>query len=84
MPFVIVSAPAIVIAFVMLLTTKEPPRGVCEEAIQAQGGGGADGSPLAVYSERITWAKVRVLMKVPSNWLIVIQVWIVNAIQCEC
>ena len=71
LPFVIVSAPAIVIAVVMLFTTKEPPRGVCEEALIGQQT--ADGS-CPVYSERISWAKVKVLMKVPSNWLIVMQV----------
>lgn len=73
-PFVIISAPAIVVAFVVLFTTEEPPRGVCEDALR-QG----PGDEVAVYSERISWAKVKVLMKVPSNWLIVLQVWFLHS-----
>ncbi|GAX82743.1 hypothetical protein CEUSTIGMA_g10169.t1 [Chlamydomonas eustigma] len=70
LPFVIISVPAIMVACVMQLTTQEPPRGVCEEALQ--GRQGADGEVLT-YNERISWAKVKLLMRVPSNWLIVMQ-----------
>ena len=44
-----------------------PQPGVCEEALQ-------DGAEQVVYSERITWPKMKQLMRVPTNWLIVLQV----------
>ena len=62
------AAPALVLDFIMLLTAREPPRGGCEAELA---GVYADG---ASYSERISWAKVRTLLRAPSNWLIVVQV----------
>ena len=35
-PFIIVAAPAILMAFLMILTVPEPPRGVTEDAIQVR------------------------------------------------
>lgn len=67
LPFVVMAAPAIVLAIVMLLTTDEPPRGAFEEALKDQY---AEGSQ---YSETITWIKARNIFKVPSNWLIILQ-----------
>lgn len=33
-PFVVVAAPSLMVALVMLLTTREPPRGAFEEALR--------------------------------------------------
>lgn len=80
LPFVLVAAPSLLAALLMLLTTREPPRGACEEAMQAHARAAFASSddPLAAsavspYSEKITWTKVRLLLKVPSNWLIFVQ-----------
>ena len=67
-PFTVVAAPALVVAFIMLWTTKDPPRGVCEEALQGQL---ADGGQ--AYSEKVSWAKVKRLLRSPSNWIIILQ-----------
>ena len=37
-PFIIVAAPAVVCAFLMLFTVKEPPRGASEDALQVCSG----------------------------------------------
>ncbi|KAL6755542.1 major facilitator superfamily domain-containing protein [Haematococcus lacustris] len=66
-PFMVVAVPAVVVACIMLLTTQEPPRGAFEEALQ---GVYAEGE---AYKDTITWAKVRVLLRLPTNWLIILQ-----------
>ncbi|KAG1658249.1 hypothetical protein FOA52_008509 [Chlamydomonas sp. UWO 241] len=69
LPFVVVNAITVPVAFAMVATTKEPPRGCCEETFQKSWATG-DG---VAYSERISWAKIRTLLKVPSNWCIILQ-----------
>lgn len=51
----------------LFLLSLNPQLGVCEEALQ-------DVADQVVYSERITWPKMKQLMRVPTNWLIVLQV----------
>ncbi|KAG2447464.1 hypothetical protein HYH02_007785 [Chlamydomonas schloesseri] len=66
-PFVVVAAPSLVVALVMQLTTTEPPRGAFEEALQERY---AEGSS---YEGSISWAKVRTLLRCPSNALVIAQ-----------
>jgi hypothetical protein len=44
------------------------PAGAFEEALR---GAYAEGD---VYKETITWPKIKVLLRIPSNWLIIFQV----------
>ena len=69
-PFVVVAVPAICLALLMVLTTEEPTRGGTEAALK-QKWADTDGS--FVYSERITWAKVRRLVRIPTNVLLIAQ-----------
>ncbi|GLI68460.1 hypothetical protein VaNZ11_012882, partial [Volvox africanus] len=65
-PFMVVAAPSLAVALVMLLTTVEPPRGAFEEALReryAEGMGSYEGS--------ISWPKVAVLLRCPSNVLVI-------------
>ncbi|GIL90022.1 hypothetical protein Vretimale_18101 [Volvox reticuliferus] len=65
-PFVVVAAPSLGVALMMLLTTVEPPRGAFEEALReryAEGMGSYEGS--------ISWSKVVVLLRCPSNVLVI-------------
>lgn len=64
----VVAVPALVLAVVMLFTCPEPPHGAFEEALRGQY---AEGH---TYSETITWPKVKRLMVIPSNMLIISQV----------
>lgn len=66
-PFVVVALPATAVAVLMLLTTEEPQRGVMEAALQE---GRADDFE---YTERITAAKVRLLVRIPTNVLVIAQ-----------
>ncbi|KAG2422826.1 hypothetical protein HXX76_015768 [Chlamydomonas incerta] len=66
-PFVVVAAPSLAVALVMQLTTTEPPRGAFEEALQERY---AEGAP---YEGSISWAKLRILLRCPSNALVIAQ-----------
>eukprot|EP00879_Flechtneria_rotunda_P006260 GHRR01006579.1.p1 GENE.GHRR01006579.1~~GHRR01006579.1.p1 ORF type:complete len:583 (+),score=156.80 GHRR01006579.1:972-2720(+) len=66
-PFVVLAAPTLLLAIVLLFTAQEPPRGAFEEALSGQLAAGAE------YSETITWHKLRLLLAIPSNWLIILQ-----------
>jgi predicted MFS family arabinose efflux permease len=68
-PFVIVAVPAVLAATLMMFTTEEPPRGVTEAAVKKQLKETHD----YVYSERITWAKVGKLIRIPTNVLLILQ-----------
>ena len=68
-PFVIVAFPAIALATLMLLTTEEPIRGSTEAALQQQW----DSDAAFEYSERISWAKVGRLVRIPTNILVISQ-----------
>lgn len=80
LPFVLVSIPALLVALLMLFTVDEPPRGGFEEALREVYVAKAPGqqqpsSPTALaYKETITWAKVKVLLTIRSNWLCIAQV----------
>lgn len=77
LPFVLVSIPALLVALLMLFTVDEPPRGGFEEALRevyATKGSGQQPSTALAYKETITWAKVRTLLTIRSNWLCVAQV----------
>eukprot|EP00200_Dunaliella_tertiolecta_P009723 CAMPEP_0202386432 /NCGR_PEP_ID=MMETSP1127-20130417/66398_1 /ASSEMBLY_ACC=CAM_ASM_000462 /TAXON_ID=3047 /ORGANISM="Dunaliella tertiolecta, Strain CCMP1320" /LENGTH=241 /DNA_ID=CAMNT_0048986981 /DNA_START=220 /DNA_END=942 /DNA_ORIENTATION=+ len=66
-PFLVVSAPTMVVALLMLLTTEDPPRGASEAALHSlHKEGGA-------YQEVVGWSKVRQLLRSPSNILIIAQ-----------
>ncbi|MEW5311908.1 MAG: hypothetical protein WDW38_003584 [Sanguina aurantia] len=85
LPFVLVSIPALLVALLMLFTVEEPPRGGFEEALREvyvakaprrQQQQQQPPSPAApAYRETITWAKVKVLLTIRSNWLCIAQVW---------
>ena len=64
----VVSAPSLLLALLMLLTAEEPPRGGFEEALRETYAEGY------AYTETITWSGLKVLLKVPSNWLSILQV----------
>uniref|UniRef100_A0A383W382 Major facilitator superfamily (MFS) profile domain-containing protein n=1 Tax=Tetradesmus obliquus TaxID=3088 RepID=A0A383W382_TETOB len=66
-PFVILAAPSLLLAVLLLLTVREPPRGAYEEALRGQLAAGA------AYSESISWRKVKQLLAIPSNWIIILQ-----------
>eukprot|EP00798_Chlamydomonas_sp_ICE-L_P009776 gene9778-7658_t len=70
MPFVVISIPSILAALIMWFTTDEPPRGVCEEALQARFSKGFDEN---TYHEKITWQKSKKIFKIGSNWFIFLQ-----------
>eukprot|EP00798_Chlamydomonas_sp_ICE-L_P021214 gene21214-28123_t len=70
MPFVVISIPSILAAVLMWFTTKEPPRGVCEEALQARFSKGFDNN---TYHETISWEKTKKIFKIGSNWFIFLQ-----------
>lgn len=67
LPFVIVAAPSLLVALVMLLTTQEPPRGAFEEALQQRYTQGQQ------YTETVSWSKVKSMLRVPSNLLCIAQ-----------
>ncbi|KAI8473562.1 MAG: major facilitator superfamily domain-containing protein, partial [Monoraphidium minutum] len=67
LPFVLVAAPALLLALVMVLVTREPPRGAFEEALRHQY---AEGVP---YEETISWAKAKQALAAPSNWVLIWQ-----------
>lgn len=69
LPFAIVGVPSVVLATVMWLTTKDPRRGGSEEALQ---GAFADGK--FEYSEKLSWKKAFYLARIPTNWLMILQV----------
>ncbi|KAG2490341.1 hypothetical protein HYH03_011288 [Edaphochlamys debaryana] len=66
-PFVVVAAPSLAVAGLMLATTREPPRGAFEEALQERY---AEGE---AYHASISWAKVGRLLRCPSNALVIAQ-----------
>lgn len=67
-PFVVMAAPSLALAIVLLATAKEPPRGAFEEALSGQLAAGE------AYSETVSWSKVKRMLRIPSNWLIILQV----------
>lgn len=73
-PFVVMAAPTLILAFVLFITTKEPPRGAFEEALTGQLAAGE------AYSETMSLAKFKRMLKIPSNWFIVIQVGVVGLV----
>ncbi|RMZ55585.1 hypothetical protein APUTEX25_000168 [Auxenochlorella protothecoides] len=62
-PFAIVAAPTVVLAVLMLCTTRDPPRGRTEEALAEV----FEGNPGFVYDERMTWSKAGILLRTPTN-----------------
>ncbi|KIZ04154.1 major facilitator superfamily MFS-1 [Monoraphidium neglectum] len=66
-PFVLVAAPALLLALIMVATTREPPRGAFEEALRHQY---AEGH---AYEETISWAKAKQALRSPSNWVLITQ-----------
>ncbi|KAF6255108.1 major facilitator superfamily domain-containing protein [Scenedesmus sp. NREL 46B-D3] len=66
-PFVVLAAPSLLLALLLMATVQEPPRGAFEEALRGQLAAGA------AYSESISWRKVRRLLAIPSNWIIILQ-----------
>lgn len=67
-PFVLVAAPAIVVAVLMIFVTKEPVRGYNE--LQYIGNGT---SRRQQYSEHISWSKLKILLRTPTNVLCILQ-----------
>eukprot|EP00884_Botryococcus_braunii_P001211 jgi/Botrbrau1/11090/Bobra.0219s0002.2 len=67
-PFVLVAIPAVACATIMLFTTREPPRGCTEEALQERYGEGN-----FQYEEAITWRKISALLRIPSNLCVTLQ-----------
>ncbi|GBG25921.1 Synaptic vesicle 2-related protein [Hondaea fermentalgiana] len=67
-PFVMVAVPAYFLALVLLVTTQEPRRGTKEEILNQ-----VAASSSIVYSERITWQKVKVLLSCNTVVLLLIQ-----------
>ena len=76
-PFVVMAAPTLVLAFVLFVTTKEPPRGAFEEALTGQLAAGE------AYSETISFAKLKRLLRIRSNLIIILQVCL-RALGCAC
>jgi predicted MFS family arabinose efflux permease len=70
LPFVLVSAPAILLAFLMLFTTEEPLRGGMESALAAHV---HQPESSFVYTERLSWMKVWKLVRIHTNILIITQ-----------
>jgi predicted MFS family arabinose efflux permease len=68
LPFVLVAAPAIVVAVIMSFMTKEPIRGYNELHFMSNGV-----SPHQQYSEHISWPKLKVLLGTPTNVLCILQ-----------
>ena len=62
MPFVVVAAPALVLAAAVAALVEEPRRGAQEAALADRDGGGE-------YAERIEWAKVRHIFRIRTNLL---------------
>ena len=69
-PFAIVGVPSVALATIMWLTTKDPRRGGAEEALQGAFAGGK-----FEYTERLSWQKTWFLARIPTNWLMILQVW---------
>ncbi|KAK9830293.1 hypothetical protein WJX72_010834 [[Myrmecia] bisecta] len=68
-PFVIVAAPTIALATLMVLITSDPPRGAMEQALQEQYAHVKD----FAYEERMDMAKLRKLCKIRSNICVILQ-----------
>ena len=62
-PFAIVALPSAAVALLMLLTTRDPPRGRTELALAERYESGEG----FAYEERLTWAKVGRLLRTPTN-----------------
>eukprot|EP00878_Enallax_costatus_P035709 GHUV01039910.1.p1 GENE.GHUV01039910.1~~GHUV01039910.1.p1 ORF type:complete len:368 (+),score=86.75 GHUV01039910.1:356-1459(+) len=66
-PFVVMAAPTLVLALVLFVTAKEPPRGAFEEALTGRLVAGE------AYSETMSISKLKRLLRIPSNWIIILQ-----------
>jgi len=66
-PFFLVAALGLAVATLTVLTTRDPPRGRAEAALQAAFAEGF------AYEERMTWAKLRRILAIPTNSLIIAQ-----------
>ncbi|GLC48102.1 hypothetical protein PLESTB_000715300 [Pleodorina starrii] len=66
LPFVVVAAPSLAVALLMLLTTWEPPRGAFEEALRERYSEG-----LGSYEGSISWSKLAALLRCPSNVIVI-------------
>eukprot|EP00892_Ulva_mutabilis_P007444 jgi/Ulvmu1/5071/UM021_0088.1 len=66
LPFAIIGVPSIAVATLMVLTTRDPQRGAAEPALQE-----AFADETFEYDERLTWHKFKVLIRVPTNFLVI-------------
>lgn len=66
-PFVCVAIPALLLALLLVLSTRDPPRGACEEGLEERVDAGY------VYSEKMDAHKLKRLVTTPSNFFIIMQ-----------
>lgn len=69
LPFAIIGIPSVLVATIMLLTTKDPQRGGAEPVLKE-----AFADETFEYDQRLTWTKFKHVMRVPTNFLVIGQV----------
>lgn len=69
LPFVLVSAPALIVAAITALTTRDPPRGGAEPALKP-----TEHVEGFHYEEHLSWRKLAELCRTRTNVLVILQV----------